>query len=218
MLSIAFGGDSHITLNREQQIAVGPERVLPLSHLAADHPEVGKRLKALARRQWTQATPDWLEYWSLLREPPPGLLETSPRGGARLLAARRPAAGARDRQASQSAAHRPGGGRRSYLRQEIIGKAGLTPTDLMHVEGTYGSWDAEAAAVALEVFAHNRWREPAEVRQQILAPGQRDGVARDRDLSLRQAVGATGCSGQRNVTTASGLGSSTTACTMTIRT
>ena len=45
--------------------------------------------------------------------------------------------------------------------------AGLTPTDLMHVEGTYGSWDAEAAAVALEVFAHNRWREPAEVRQQI---------------------------------------------------
>ena len=56
---------------------------------------------------------------------------------------------------------------KGLLRQEIIGKAGLTPTDLMHIKGSYASWDVEAAAVALEVFAHNRWREPAEVREQI---------------------------------------------------
>ena len=72
LLSIALGGDSHITYSRDGQIVVGPERVLPLSHLAAENPDVGKRLKALARRQWSQATPDWLEYWYLLREPAAG--------------------------------------------------------------------------------------------------------------------------------------------------
>ena len=40
LLSIALGGDSHITYG-DQQIAVGPERVPPLAHLAADHPQVG---------------------------------------------------------------------------------------------------------------------------------------------------------------------------------
>jgi hypothetical protein len=47
LLSIALGGDSHITYSRDGQILVGPERVLPLSHLAAENPDVGKRLKAL---------------------------------------------------------------------------------------------------------------------------------------------------------------------------
>ncbi len=56
---------------------------------------------------------------------------------------------------------------KELLRQEIIGKAGLTPTDLMHIDGTYNRWDCEAAIAALEVFAHNRWREPQEVARQI---------------------------------------------------
>ena len=56
---------------------------------------------------------------------------------------------------------------KELLRQEIIGKAGLTPTDLMHIDGAYRRWDCEAASAALDVFAHNRWREPDEVAQQI---------------------------------------------------
>ena len=217
LLSIALGGDSHITFTRDQQIAVGPERVLPLAHLAADHPEVGKRLKALARRQWAQATPDWLEYWYLLREPPPGLLET-PREEALVALLRDGPQPVPEILKHLKVLHIGQVEAKELLRQEIIGKAGLTPTDLMHVEGTYGSWDAEAAAVALEVFAHNRWREPAEVRAADLAPGQRDGVARHRDVPLRQAAGCRRALRTRNATTASGPGSSTTACTMTIRT
>jgi N-methylhydantoinase A/oxoprolinase/acetone carboxylase beta subunit len=166
LLSIALGGDSHITFTRDQQIAVGPERVLPLSHLAADHPEVGKRLKALARRQWAQATPDWLEYWYLLREPPSGLLETT-REEALVSLLRDGPQPVPEILKHLKVLHIGQVEAKELLRQEIIGKAGLTPTDLMHVEGTYGSWDAEAASVALEVFAHNRWREPAEVSVQI---------------------------------------------------
>jgi N-methylhydantoinase A/oxoprolinase/acetone carboxylase beta subunit len=53
------------------------------------------------------------------------------------------------------------------LRQEIVGKAGLTPTDLMHVEGSYDLWDTEASSLALKVFAQHQFEEPDEIRRQV---------------------------------------------------
>jgi len=179
LLSIALGGDSHIALNREKVIAVGPERVVPLAHLAWQYPQVGKRLKALSRRAWAQATPDWLEYWYLARDAQDNsLLQTAQQ------AAGRPSAKAlieflRDgpKPVPEIIKHlgvlhvaqiAPGaGGAQELMRQEIIGKAGLTPTDLMHVEGRYDPWDAEAASLALQVFAHHQFRDPAELRQEV---------------------------------------------------
>jgi N-methylhydantoinase A/oxoprolinase/acetone carboxylase beta subunit len=166
LLSIALGGDSHITWARDGQLAVGPERVLPLSHLASDYPEVGKRLKALARRPWAQATPDWLEYWVLLREPPTGLLKTA-RDEALVGLLREGPQPVPDIVKNLRILHIGQLEAGELLRQEIIGKAGLTPTDLMHIEGTYARWDCDAAGAAMEVFAHNRWREPQEVQTQI---------------------------------------------------
>jgi hypothetical protein len=53
------------------------------------------------------------------------------------------------------------------FRQEIIGKSGLTPTDLMHIEGRYDQWDVDASEAALEVFAHHQYLDPDELRQEI---------------------------------------------------
>jgi N-methylhydantoinase A/oxoprolinase/acetone carboxylase beta subunit len=38
------------------------------------------------------------------------------------------------------------------LRREIIGKAGLTPTDLLHVDGRFAPWNAAVSASALASF------------------------------------------------------------------
>jgi len=166
LLSIALGGDSHIHFNREKQIAIGPERVVPLAHLASDYPQVAKRLAALSRRTWAQATPDWLEYWFLMREPPEGLLGTAQEKAlvAFLRDGPKPV---------PEIIHHLGVlhvgqiGVRELLRQEVISKAGLTPTDLMHVEGRYTPWDADSASLALQVFAHHQYKEPDEIRQAV---------------------------------------------------
>jgi hypothetical protein len=50
-------------------------------------------------------------------------------------------------------------------RQEIMGKAGLTPTDLLHVEGRYTPWDVEASELALQVFSQYQFEEPEEIRE-----------------------------------------------------
>lgn len=167
LLSIALGGDSHITLGREQVIAVGPERVMPLAHLAQQHPEVRKQLLTLRQRPRGHVTLDWLEYWYLLRGPGEAIdrwtaqekalvefLGDGPRPLPEILK-------------HLKLLHAAQIGAQELLRQEIIGKAGLTPTDLMHVEGKHSQWDAEAAAAALDVFAGSQYQDPATLCQLI---------------------------------------------------
>lgn len=166
LLSIAMGGDSHIVLGRDKEIAIGPERVTPLSYLAWQHPRVGQQLRALAMRTWSQATPDWLEYWTLLREPSEGLFSTQ-----------------RDRDVVEllrdgplplpeivkrvGVLHAAQVGCRELMRQEVVGKSGLTFTDLMHVDGSHAIWDAEAADRAWHVFCQFQFRDPDALRAEL---------------------------------------------------
>jgi N-methylhydantoinase A/oxoprolinase/acetone carboxylase beta subunit len=167
LLSIALGGDSHITLNREKQIAVGPERVTPLAHLAWEFPVVGKQLQALRHRQWAQATPDWLEYWFLLREPPGDGIIQAPRARELIDYLQDGPKPMPDILKHLKLLHVGQLGARELFRQEILGRSGLTPTDLMHVEGRYDLWDAKASEAALEILAHNQFLEPDDLRQEI---------------------------------------------------
>jgi N-methylhydantoinase A/oxoprolinase/acetone carboxylase beta subunit len=166
LLSIALGGDSHITLGREQEVIVGPERVTPLAYLAWKHPCVARQLKALSLRTWSQATPDWLEYWFLLREPQDSFLKSAhdrdlidflrdePRPVPEILK-------------HLNILHVGQINVRELLRQEVVGKAGLTATDLMHIEGRYDVWDPEASAMAWKVFCQFQFKDPNMLRQQV---------------------------------------------------
>jgi N-methylhydantoinase A/oxoprolinase/acetone carboxylase beta subunit len=117
-------------------------------------------------RTWSQATPDWLEYWFLLREPPDGLLR-----------------GQRDRDLVDflrggpqpvpeilrrlEVLHMAQVGVGELLRQEIVGKAGLTSTDLMHIDGRYAVWDAEASAHAWQVFCQFQFADLETLREEV---------------------------------------------------
>ncbi len=167
LLSIALGGDSHISLNREKRLAIGPERVAPLAYLAWQHPQVGVRLKALSRRAWAQASPNWLEYWYLLREPHTEGVKGGTQEKTLIEFLRDGPRPLPEIVKHLKVLHAGQIGAQELLRQEVIGKAGLTPTDLMHVEGTHSLWDAKASALALQVFARHLFQEPDEIRQQV---------------------------------------------------
>ena len=167
LLSIALGGDSHITMSTDKRLRIGPERVIPLAYLAHQYTGVAKRLATLAQRSWTHAAPDWLQYWVLLREPQNGR-EWQGAHTAQLLALLRD--GPRPLpeiikelgvlHAGQIAAG-------DLFRQEILGKAGLTPTDLMHIEGQYIPWDVHAARQAWALFCRFHFVEPDALLQQV---------------------------------------------------
>jgi N-methylhydantoinase A/oxoprolinase/acetone carboxylase beta subunit len=166
LLSIALGGDSHITWGHEKETVIGPERVTPLAYLAWKYPHVRQQLKAESMRTWSQATPDWLEYWFLLREPQQGelksqrerdlieLLRDGPRPVPEVLK-------------HLGVLHVGQVGVGELMRQEVIGKAGLTPTDLMHIEDRYSVWDAKASAHAWQMFCQYQFRDSDELRHQV---------------------------------------------------
>jgi N-methylhydantoinase A/oxoprolinase/acetone carboxylase beta subunit len=165
LLSIALGGDSHIVLNREREVAIGPERVVPLSYLAQQYPQVGKRLHALSHRSWAQASPDWLEYWFLLREPTEPLQTPQEKALVELL--REGPQPVPEILKQLKVLHGAHINTQDLFRQEVLGKAGLTPTDLLHVEGRYAPWDVEAARVVWEVFARYQFQEPQALGRQL---------------------------------------------------
>jgi len=165
LLSIALGGDSHLSLGHEREIRVGPERVSPLAYLAWQQPRVGQQLKALSLRTWSQATPDWLEYWFLMREPQESLL-ASPRERELVELLREGPRPVPDILKQLKLLHVGQIGAQALIRQEVIGKAGLTATDLMHIEGRYDVWDAEASAHAWKAFCQFQFKDPDELRRE----------------------------------------------------
>ncbi|MFQ5576536.1 MAG: hydantoinase/oxoprolinase N-terminal domain-containing protein [Anaerolineae bacterium] len=167
LLSIAVGGDSHITAGNDKTVRLGPERVVPLACLARQFPQVHTRLKTLSQRTWTQATPGRLEYWFLLREPAEGASPTSAREKALLNLLRAGPQPVPEIVRQLKVLHVTQIGAKDLFRREIIGKAGLTPTDLLHAEGTHTPWDAEAASLALDVFCRFQFKQPDELRQQV---------------------------------------------------
>jgi N-methylhydantoinase A/oxoprolinase/acetone carboxylase beta subunit len=52
-------------------------------------------------------------------------------------------------------------GAEELLRREIIGKAGLTPTDLLHVDGRFNIWNSEASKYGLAILGNYlNWEIP----------------------------------------------------------
>lgn len=167
LLSIGLGGDSHLTLDSDRGIQIGPERVVPLCHLAERVPEVRPRMQALAKRSWSQSNPDWLEYWYLLREPPPEMGLEDPRHKELVNLLRTRTLPLPELLEELGLLHRNQLAAAPLFRQEILGKAGLTPTDLLHVEGRYAPWDQEVAEKAFQVFSRCRLKEPVETIEEV---------------------------------------------------
>jgi N-methylhydantoinase A/oxoprolinase/acetone carboxylase beta subunit len=157
--SFGLGGDSLVRFDRWQNLSIGPERVLPISHLCQRYPQARRDLLDWLRFQGEIRYSDRLEYWILRREP------------------RRPVQDPRTRQAIDLLRDGPlrmpvllkAVGVRSpvqlhvdeLINQEVIERAGLTPTDLLHVTGEYAPWDVESARVVAETVAKH-WGEGAE--------------------------------------------------------
>lgn len=149
--SIGLGGDSMIWLDLEDRIQIGPQRVVPLAYLAHQHPMVRQYLESLSRQfKKDRVSVGNLEFWFLLQEPKRMLTNERSRQAVRVL---------RDGPLSlpnllekMGLFHQMQFDGESLIREEIIGRAALTPTDLFHYNREYAPWDVEAAELAVEFF------------------------------------------------------------------
>lgn len=150
--SIGLGGDSFLQLGAENDLRIGPERVVPLAYLAYKYPAVLNNMRTLTHAKFIQRpTIDHFEFWFLQRQPTRridnpraqqvlSLLEDGPLPVTILLK-------------KLSMLHPMQLDSSTLIREEIVGRAALTPTDLFHISGEFAPWNKEVSRIAAEKFA-----------------------------------------------------------------
>jgi len=169
--SIGLGGDSHISFTADDQPLVGPQRVAPLAYLAHSYEHVRRQILGLRHRSVRDLSPNDFIYWYRMAEPTPqvrqrhpmvasliGLLDDGPRSLQDLL-----------RQLDLFHPIQFAPAVHDLIREEIIGIAGLTPTDLMHYTGSYTAWDTEAASAAVTAFCRLIAKTPQDLVEQVMS-------------------------------------------------
>jgi len=165
--SIGLGGDSELRFNPWGELSLGPQRVLPLAYLCQRDPGARRELLGYLSEKRHLRSSDGLEFWALRRKP------DRPLGDAQLEAlVQFLGRGARRRAVVlKTIGPIPPYLINELISQEIIERASLTPTDLLHVTGEYSPWDAgiaeqvvDAAALGLEKPVE---RFIAQVREQL---------------------------------------------------
>lgn len=166
LLSIALGGDSAITLSRDRRLSLGPERVTPLAYLAHQYPPVEQRLTQLASRTWDHESAPHLQYWYILHRPQASRSLSPQQKNLLKFLADGPKS-VPDILKHMGVLHPAQIVVNELFRQEILAKAGLTPTDLLHAEGRFTPWSTAAAAAALTILGRCLWQEPAKIHQVV---------------------------------------------------
>lgn len=145
--SIGLGGDSEVRYNGGQGISIGPRRVVPLSLLASEHPEVlpaleqqansapnSSQIRFALRLQHDEAqlrglTNDERQAWERLSAGPVNIEQ----------------AVANDRNLARALA--------KLERKGLAIYSGFTPTDAAHVLGISSHWSTAAAVLGARIWA-----------------------------------------------------------------
>jgi len=163
------GCDSRVHINADGEILTGPDRVVPLSRLAATFPAIREDLESLEKRRgYVWKTPD-LVYWFLQKEPVTEELSEWPPAVRRLfkLLAETPRSLSTILQAS-GVHHAVQLRADELMREGYVGVATLTPTDLLHVSGEMDNWCRDTARVAVTAMSLLAGRKTGDLIAYVL--------------------------------------------------
>jgi N-methylhydantoinase A/oxoprolinase/acetone carboxylase beta subunit len=173
-----LGGDSHVRLTPERRLDIGPRRVVPLSLLASQYPDIIGEL----RSQATVPPRDDIAVQFLLarREPSRPLdddeatiLKRLSRGPASLSAL------VQESRYGALALRRI----ERLVAERLVLRAGFTPTDALHALGRLDLWHVEAAELGARVLAAFARRAPDDLCRAVV-----EGVSRRAATALASKV------------------------------
>lgn len=166
MHTVGLGGDSHVRADEEdlRNLLIGPRRVVPLSLLASQFPQVENDLLrqvngeernylsgqfAFLRKEYAEFSGDrepiiW-QYLSTSPQPLYLLAEKTKRG---TLVTRQI---------------------ESLEKEQLLLRAAFTPTDALHVLGNFDRWNSKASKLGAKLLADQMRISPEELCQRVLA-------------------------------------------------
>ncbi len=162
--TLGLGGDSYIRWDKHDIFTLGPKRVQPLVSLAANHGEITDELRHLAADiDFKPFMSEPQDIFYLIREP--GVIDA--RGAAVVHALRQgPLSG---RMLGDAIGLHPDRLPLRHLEEiGVVGRAGLTPTDILHSVGMLSLWDPEPAKLGVKIMARRLGMAEQALEQAVL--------------------------------------------------
>lgn len=152
--TVGAGGDSYIQVTWDKQITIGPRRVIPLSLIGRQHDSVIRELQSIWDDGFSPVLHQPTDFAISLRDP----------GGANGLSPmdREIMGLVRERPRSLYSLARALGTDANLISLERLERAGavmrssLTPSDILHADGTYLAWSREAAILGTRIMARRQ--------------------------------------------------------------
>ncbi|MEJ2209003.1 MAG: hydantoinase/oxoprolinase family protein [Anaerolineae bacterium] len=161
--TVGLGGDSHVRIDASRRLLVGPQRVIPLSLLAAEQPEVVEDLRG---QMVVPPRDEVAAQYLVARRRPSRPLEAEEAAIMDRLA-RGPASLAslvREARYGVLVLRRV----EHLVAERLVLRAGFTPTDALHALGRLDLWDAEAAGLGAQILATQARRAPQALCQDVV--------------------------------------------------
>ncbi len=171
--TVGLGGDSEISITGNGELAIGPQRVVPLSYAARLSPAIAEELGSWEKTQVAYVDAELLPAVEFFIPARKGIDQALP-------VTAKDALGIGEREESALRALQALGGASRFRLAEAIGYAypsllrmdylescglayrvGLTPTDILHVMDKLELWEASAARQGVEAFAR-RWHRKVD--------------------------------------------------------
>ena len=161
-----LGGDSHVLLD-ENGITLSPKRVIPLSLAATFHHQILDELRMLKALGRTSILVPPCDCFLKLRSADGIPLNNKERD---VLDALNDGPKSLIKLADEiGAAHPTLLGTNSLEEAGLVGRIGLTPTDILHAQGVYTQWNIEAAELGMQLYARQLHQSVDTVINAVLA-------------------------------------------------
>ncbi|EHQ90545.1 hydantoinase/oxoprolinase family protein [Desulfosporosinus youngiae] len=151
IVTCGLGGDSYIKIDSKGRLSVGPQRVWPLAIAADKYPYLIQELQDQMEAVWTVPFAQPTDSYIFLKDKSPLILSEVELSALKTL---------------KSGAHthlslaKQLGIEPYFLNLQrlvefgMLVKASLTPTDLLHVQGSYTPGNVNASKLGIEIMAH----------------------------------------------------------------
>jgi len=182
--TFGLGGDSYIQVSKDRKLKIGPRRVWPLSVIADRYPGLVKELSRVDfEREITDAQP--VDCFMLVKKPEDGnrwndtdrkIINALEDGAHNIFVL------------AERVGRDPNLLNLKDLEQaQIIGRISFTPTDLLHVHGSFTDYNVEAAIEGARIQARRLRLEPVKFVQRVF-----DEIQAVISLSILQSLAYRG--------------------------
>ncbi|MFO8033182.1 MAG: hydantoinase/oxoprolinase family protein [Desulfohalobiaceae bacterium] len=167
--TVCLGCDSRVSIPSPKEFQVGPNRVVPLSRLAANHPQVADELQQIEKTRRTGRSLEDIEYLFLARDQEYlQQQDLQPKHRALLDLLQEAPLSIQYVLQQMQVNHQVQLGLEELLQKGHIGLAALTPTDLLHFKGELDIGHSQAATQALRFICKVHGLKAGELADQIL--------------------------------------------------